>query len=102
MKERMEKFKEDFLGGVAEILDGYDSFKEKSKLELGDLFEEDFFPSKEDLEEKFSWEGNPFLITTIEDATQIIGLQKSLENYDHLSDQVLEEIQEKSMRMQSG
>ena len=94
VKERMEKFKEDFLGGVTEILDGYDSFKEKSKLELGDLFEEDFFPSKEDLEEKFSWEGNPFLITTIEDATQIIGLQKSLENYDHLSDQVLEEIQE--------
>ena len=94
VKERLEEFKADFKKGVKEILDDYDRIRKLSEEELGDLWDDSYFPAKDEIEDKFLWEGDPWLITAIEDADAIGSLKKSLKNYDDLSGQILEEIEQ--------
>ena len=96
VKLGLEVFKKQFKKGVKEILEGYDEIRKEAEEELGDLWNNSYFPNKDDLEDLFKWEGDPWLITSIEDASAVHSLRNSnsLKNYDTLSDQVLEEIEQ--------
>ena len=94
VKPELEKRKEEFEHGVKQILKDYDEIRDCSIEELGGLWDESYFPSKEELGELFEWDGDPWQITAIEDAKSIGSLRRSLQNYDNLSDQVLEEIEQ--------
>jgi len=96
VKERLEGFKQDFKDGVKEILEDYTRIRKLAEEELADLWDDSYFPNKDEVEDLFKWEGDPWLITSIEDASAIHSLRNSnaLENYDKLSDQVLEEIEQ--------
>jgi len=94
VKVKLEDFKARFKTGVKEILDDYTRIRKLSKKELGDLWDDSYFPSKDEIEDKFLWEGDPWLITAIEDAKAISSLRNSLDNYDDLSEQILEEIEQ--------
>jgi len=100
VKEGLEVHKQQFLDGVKEIVGSYDKIRSEAEAELGDLWNESYFPSKEEVSDLFTWDGDPWLITSIEDADAIGSLRKSLENYDGLSDQVLEEIEKGILKRQ--
>ena len=94
VKDRLEEFKQEFQKGVKEIVEDYTRIRKLSEKELADLWDDSYFPDKDEVEDLFKWEGNPWLITAIEDADAISSLRNSLKNYDDLSDQVLKEIEE--------
>ena len=94
VKAGLEGFKKQFEKGVKDILKDYDEIRKEAEEELGDLWDESYFPDKDEVRDLFKWEGDPWLITSIEDAEAIGSLRNSLENYGDLSDQVLEEIEQ--------
>ena len=71
VKEGLEVHKQQFLDGVKEIVGSYDKIRSEAEEELGDLWNESYFPSKEEVSDLFTWDGDPWLITSIEDADAI-------------------------------
>jgi hypothetical protein len=94
VKVRLEEEKELFEDGIKIVLKKYDEIRKEAEEELDDFWDDSYFPDKDEIKDLFKWEGDPWLITSIEDADAIRSLRKSLKNYDHLSGQVLEEIEQ--------
>ncbi len=93
-----KQYEREFTGLVDQFLDKYEEIVEQAKTNLGDLFDHDSYPTKEQLRKKFDFDFNVVPIPEASNFSRKLGVDSFIEaltdDYDRRMDEVFSEGEE--------